>query len=107
VVVSNAGGSVTSAPASLVVFSVSNIASGLLVYRPLESIVTLGGGQVVSPDADSSGNFLYATNMDASNITNGHRGGAAVFNGTDKFLTRNTGPADTLPAYGYPAYSVT
>ncbi len=106
-VVSNVTASVTSAPASLVVFSVSNIASGLLVHWPLDSIVTLGGGQVVSVNADPSDNFLYATNMDASNITNGYRGGAAVFNGTDEFLTRTNGPQDTLPAYGYPAYSVT
>jgi len=37
----------------------------------------------------------------------GRRANAPTFNGTDEFLIRTNAPGGTLPAYGYPAYSVT
>lgn len=100
VVVSNVAASVTSAPAALVVFPVSNILSGLLAYWPLDTLTDS------TPDLSGNANTLWATNLDASNVTTGQRGTAFSFNGTDEFLMRTNGPGETLPASAYPAYSV-
>ena len=99
-IASNPSGSATSAPAALVVQTVTGYSSGLLAYWPLN---------LLGPDAyDISGNnqTLYATNLDNGNVVPGQRGNGISFNGQDEFLTRTNGPGDALPAYSYPAYTV-
>ena len=101
VIVSNVAGSVTSAPATLIVRTVTNITSGLLAYWPLNELTDS------TPDLSGNNNTLWATNMDDFNIVDGRRANAPTFNGADEFLTRTNAPGGTLPAYAYPAYSVT
>lgn len=99
-VASNSSGSVTTAPAALVVLPVTQLASGMLAYWPLDSLTA------TTPDMSGGSQHLNATNVDNSNLIAGQRGNAVFFNGNDEFLTRTNGPGDGLPAYAYPAYTV-
>lgn len=102
VIVSNATGTATSAPAALVVRTVTNIVTGLLAYWPLDVLT--------ESTTDISGNnqTLFGTNMDAiTNPVDGYRNNAMSFNGSiTNFLIRTNGPGDSLPAYRNPAYTV-
>lgn len=99
-VVANASGSATSAPAALVVLPVTQLTSGMLAYWPLDTLTD------ITPDVSGGNQHLNATNLDNSNLIAGRRGNAIFFNGNDEFLTRTNGPGDGLPAYAYPAYTV-
>src|ERR1043166_442564 len=108
VVISNATGLVQSSPLPITLRDVTNISQGLLAYWPLDSIVFAGGARITA-DAGPFGNFLYDSGIDTDSIElgTGSRKRAIMFNAADQeYLYRTNYPGDSLPAYGYPAYSV-
>src|SRR5205085_411191 len=100
-VASNISGSATSAPGQLFVRTVTNIVTGLLAYWPLDTV------SEITPDVSGNNYHLFATNMAIANLMSGQHSNALNFNGVDQFVTRTDVAAELLPAYSYPAYSIT
>jgi hypothetical protein len=101
-VVTNLGGSVTSAVATLTVpvDPPTDVARRLVSWWPLDVINTDGVGPF-TPDPYSQ-NDLRLTNMSAANLVAGRFGNAATFNGLTQFGARAGG----FPIYNNPAFTV-
>ena len=100
--VSNAAGSVTSAPIALVVLPdpPANLPSGLVSHWPLDA-VSNDSGTVSSPDL-YSGDDLLLKLMDTTNLSAGQFGNALSFDGIRQYGQRQGG----LPIYLRTNYTI-
>ena len=99
--VSNAVTSTNSVAATLIVYPLDNVTSGLIAHWPLDIV-----DGTTTPDLTTNGNHLTLVNMDASNIVGGTRSNAFQFNGTDEVAVRYTTNSIGLPLYSNLAFTV-
>lgn len=104
-VVTNDGGSITSAVATITVLPVVNLESGRLAYWPLDAVNGMAP-DLTTPDAGAGANDLFLTNMTAAQLTQGIGGNALRFDGTSALVGRVHTNSVGLPVYNYPAYTV-
>jgi hypothetical protein len=100
VAVTGLGGTEISADAQLTVLPVTEIASGMVAYWPLDVLTDS------SPDLSGMGNDILPTNVDPSNVISGQFGNAFAFNGTDQLLVHTNDGLSGLSVYSFPAYTV-
>jgi hypothetical protein len=99
-IISNPSGSITSTPVALVVNSVASLSSGLIAYWPLDSL------GVSTPDLSGRDQELWSTNLSGGNLNPSPHGQAPYLDGNTQYLVRTLDPTNALPAYRYPAYTV-
>jgi concanavalin A-like lectin/glucanase superfamily protein len=106
VVIANSQGSVTSAPAALLIGTVvpqtPNLTNGQISYWPLDSV-----SGITVPDVVRGYDMLLLNGMGASNLVAGKWGNAMKFytNGIG-MMSRTHNPSDALPIVQYPDFTI-